>query len=177
MATTYSAAGDDVVALLAGVMKDSHDDLHAAGVRVGVLMAENPDGDAVKRGGYAVLAMIKPVPLKDRLTKGFDAELVIDLRGWNGLSREGRPALLDHELSHLAVVKLKPKELARLRHDDPNAPWWKTDDLGRPRLRSVPGDWNAGDGFKAVVERHGRSTVEFLNLDSCYSRAKAAVAG
>lgn len=177
MPTTYQTADDDVLDLLAAVMRESHPRLVEAGVKVGVTMALNPDGPAIRHGGYEALAQIKVVSLKDRLRKGIDAEMFVDESEWNRLDDDQREALLDHELSHLSLAWLTAKQLAALRHDNPEAPAWKLDDLGRPKLKSVPGDWNAGDGFAAVVERHGRAAVEFLNLSRCYARAKAACRG
>lgn len=174
MPTTYQHADDDILDLLAQVLRTHHPRLAEAGVKVGVTMAYNPDGPAIKHGGYEALACIKVVALKDRVRKRIEAEMFVDQSEWERLPEEQRVALLDHELSHIALVELPPRQLATLRRDDPDAPAWKLDDLGRPKLRSVPGDWSAGDGFAAVCERHGRAAVEFLNLDRCFGRAKIA---
>lgn len=167
MATTYADADPDTLNVVARAMRLWHPTLAEAGVRVGVLMASNPDGDAIKHGGYPVLACIKPVGLKDRLPKEYDAELLIDEGVWNTLREEQRLSLVDHELSHVALVPVPPKQ----RSDEPGEPWWKLDDLGRPKLKSVPGDWMAGDGFKAVVERHGKNAIEYLNLSGAKTKA------
>lgn len=174
MPTIYQTADADVLNLLARVLADYHPRLAAADVRVGVLTAYNPDGDAVRHGGYAAFAAIKPVSAKDRVPKGYDAELVIDERKWAELHDEQRVALLDHELSHLDVIDLSPAELKAARAESADAPTWKTDDRGRPKLRSVPGDWNAGDGFTQVVARHGLDAVEYANLQHARGRADAA---
>ena len=36
--------------------------------------------------------------------------------------------------------------------------------MGRPKLKIKLGDWNAGDGFKVVVERHGDYANEVVQL-------------
>lgn len=174
MPTTYQLADADVTDLLARWMRLEHPRLRDAGVKVGVLMAYNPDGPALKRNGYEVLAMIRPVPLKDRVTKGYDAELLIDERKWRDLRDEHRAAAVDHELSHIDTIDLSPEQLKAARREDSAAPTWKLDDLGRPKLRSVPGDWDAGDGFKTVVRRHGAFAVEYLNLANAKGKADAA---
>lgn len=183
MGTTYRDAEPDTLNVVARAMRQWHQNLTEAGVRVGVLMAENAEGDAIKSGGYAVLACIKVVSLKDRVSKEYDAELLIDGAVWDGLREEQQLSLADHELSHIDLRPLPPKQLAALRHDDPGAPWWQLDDLGRPKLKTVLGDWNAGDGFKAVVERHGKHAIEYVNLagvktkaDECKARHEAEVA-
>src|SRR5579862_8211422 len=149
-------------------MRRWHPALAEAGVQVGVLLASNPDGDAIVHNGYAALACIKVVALKDRVTKEYDAELLIDEHEWDGLGEPGRIATLDHELSHLRLVPLPPKQV------EPGGPAWKLDDLGRPRLKTVPGDWQGGDGFSAVVERHGSHAVEYHNLAMAKRRADIA---
>lgn len=174
MATTYQLADDEVTDLLGEVINEHHKALAEAGVKVAVVMALNPDGPGIKHGGYPALAKIKVVSLRDRVTKSRDAELLIDEREWNELRHEHRLALLDHELSHLTLVMLPPDQLRSARANDPEAPAWALDDLGRPRLKTVLGDWNPGDGFSAVCERHGEYAIEFLNLSRAWARAKAA---
>lgn len=174
MATSYQKADENVLEVLDTAMGNWHRNLRLAGVKVGVLMAYNPDGDAVKHGGYPALATVKVVSLKDRVTKEIDAEVLIDEAAWRELHAEQRLSCLDHELQHLNLVPLSPKELQTAQQYDPQAPWWKLDDLGRPRLRTVPGDWNAGDGFKAVVERHGHMAIEFHNLTMAKGKADIA---
>lgn len=171
MGKSVRNADPDTLNTLAKAMRSWHPDLVEAGVQVGVIMVSNTDGDAIKVGGYAALACIKPVGLKDRLPKEYDAELQIDERVWDGLREEQRLSLLDHELSHINLRRIPWKQLQEQRANDPGCPWWQLDDLGRPKLKSVPGDWNAGDGFKAVVERHGKHAIEYLNLSGAKTKA------
>ena len=166
--TTYQKADLDVLDYLARMLTAYHPRLREAGVQVGVLMALNPEGPAVKHGGYPALATIKVVSLKDRVSKGYDAELVIDQTEYERLAEGHRLALCDHELCHLQLVPLPPKQLARIRQDDPQAPDWKLDDLGRPRLKLKPGDHNVGDAFADVIIRHGQAALEYQG----YLRAK-----
>jgi hypothetical protein len=165
-------ADADVQNLLAQVMAEHYPRLHEAGVKVGILMARNTEGPALKRGGYEVLAMIKPVPLKDRLTKGYDAELLIDAREYEEFRERRRESLLHHELGHIDTVDLTPAEM-KAREEDESVTW-KTDDLGRPKLKSVPGNWNCGDGFVRTVAEYGTDAVEYENIRRCQARADAA---
>ena len=176
MATTYQIADGGVIDRLDRVMLQHHPRLRDAGVRVGVLFALNPAGPAIKSGGYAVLACIKIVSPKDRVTKGIDAELLIDERAWGELREGQQVATLDHELSH---IDLKNGWAAPVVDEGGNPTGdtefkFETDDLGRPKLVSVPGDWNGGDGFAAVVARHGADAVELLNLSRCQAFAAEA---
>ncbi|AWM38185.1 hypothetical protein GobsT_37030 [Gemmata obscuriglobus] len=178
MPTTYTIADDEVCALLAEVMGSWHQDLRDAGVKVACLFAANDKGPALKHGGYPVLACIKIVSLKDRVTKAHDAELLIDAGAWNDLRYGQRVATLDHELSHIRLKNFWRRPVLD-RDNQPTGQTevgWESDDLGRPALKSVPGDWSAGDGFAAVVARHGRDAIEFRNLATCTREAEAALA-
>lgn len=172
MPTTYTLADLDVTNLLARVMARRYPRLHDAGVKVGVLMARNPDGPAIKRNGYAVLGHIKPVPLKDRLTKGYDAELVIDAREYEDLRPRQQEAFIAHELRHIDTIDRDGE--AEEDDDTDTLATWKTDDLGRPKLKSVPGDWGDSDGFEDVVAEYGDDAIEYEILARCKSRADAA---
>lgn len=171
MPTTYTIADEEVRELLAAVVHKNHRDLHEAGVIWGVLMALNPGGIAVSHGGYPAAATVRIVPLKDRVTKHYDAEIVIDLRWWETHRRKHQLALLDHEVRHVALAKKLGRDV------ESDTLQFTRDDIGRPKLRLVKGDWNAGDGFADVCERHGEWAVEFENLSQCYSLAKAAAHG
>ena len=161
--TTYQIADQDVLGRLASVMEAHHPRLHQAQVMVIVLMALNPEGNAVTHSGYPCLACIKPLRLRDRVTKNADAELLIDESEWNQLRDEQQNALLDHELSHLDTVDAKEGEIG-----------WQVDDLGRPKLRSVKGDFQPSDAFERVIARHGTFAVEYLSIERAKIRADAA---
>lgn len=176
MPTTYQIADEEVCELLADVMRQYHADLTDAGVRVACLFALNEKGPAIKHGGYAALACVRVVALKDRVTKHHDAEVHIDERAWADLRHGQRVATLDHELTHLRLKRFWRKPVL----DENKQPTgrdecgWDTDDLGRPALKLVPGDWSAGDGFAAVVARHGADAIEFRNLATCRALAENA---
>jgi len=159
MPTTYEKAGRDVADLLLEVMSEFHTELGKEDVKVGVIFARNSEGAAVKKGGYPCAGKISIVSLKDRCEKSYDAELIIDQTWWTEGREAHHRALMDHELSHLELV------------EDEEEGGYKRDDQGRPSLRIKLGDWNAGDGFQAVVERHGDFAVEV----ACLRHAEAKV--
>ncbi|HEY1186671.1 MAG TPA: putative metallopeptidase [Gemmata sp.] len=177
MPTTYTIADAEVRELLADVMDRWHPDLRDAGVRIACLFASNPSGPAIKHAGYAALACVRVVALKDRVTKSHDAEVLIDERAWAGLRYGQKVATLDHELSHLQLKNFWRRPVL----DRDNRPTgqeetgWESDDLGRPKLKLVPGDFSAGDGFRAVIARHGADAIEFRNLAECQREAEAAL--
>ena len=179
MPATYSTADQDILDRLAEVMRSFHRPLYDAGVRVGVLLAASDTGHAVTHGGYPALATIKVVSLKDRVHKQTDAELVIDSREWDELPGASRDALLDHELSHLELKKYgySPVLTADREPTGETQIHFERDDLDRPKLTSVKGDWNTGDGFAAVIARHGRAAVEFRNIEAARRHAERALSG
>jgi hypothetical protein len=168
--TTYSIAEAEIVQQVGNVMEAHHTPLSSAEVRVGVLMAYNAEGAAVKSGGYPARASIRVVPHKDRVTKGYDAEMVIDRMEWESMRTEHREALIDHELMHL---ELKMKKVKGPKGSPPDHAIDR-DDQGRPKLKMRNGDWDAGVGFREVVARHGDYAPEFENLTRARSMAEAA---
>lgn len=151
MPTTYTRPGanDRVFELLGHALREWHTGLAKAEVSIAVLFAANEDGPALKVSGDPVLAKIKVLGLDWRILTGSDAVLKIDENAWNELEPSCQIALVDHELSHLRVVEKD----GRIRRDD----------IGRPKLRTVPGDWCHSDGFDQVVRRHGLSVVEAIS--------------
>lgn len=162
--TAYQTADGDVRKVVNEAIDSFHKRLRDVNLELGVLVAQNLSGPGVRHNGYPALATIRVVPLKDRVTKGYDAELLIDEREWNSMRPQHRLALCDHELTHLVIVK------------DKKSGEVKRDDLGRPKLKTQKGDWNGGDGFAEVVERHGDFAVEFLNAQRAFTKAKSAAA-
>jgi hypothetical protein len=168
MPTTYQKADDDVTKLVADILKTNHPDLAETGVLFGVLMAENPEGDAVKHGGYPALACVKVVSAKDRVSKEYDVEMLIDLRAWEEMTDRHKAAVIDHEIEHCKRVPNTAKRVAA------GELAWKTDDRGRPKVRLKKGDWQVGDGFACVVARHGDYAAEYLNIQRAKAFADAA---
>lgn len=169
MATTYSVPDDTdwSVTLLAQVMKEHHAHLVDAEAQVGILMASNSSGPAVKHGGYPASATIKVISLRDRVRKNIDAEITIDQEVWDALSKEQQAALLDHELSHLKLVIDSNSETEEVKRDD----------IGRPKMRIVKADHNVGDMFASVIERHGPNAIEFEAIRRGHAFAEAALKG
>jgi hypothetical protein len=145
-----------VVDLIARVINEHHGDLAKAGVTVHVLMAtnENKAGEpiaALKQRGYPIAAQIQITSLADRNRGIADAKLTIDEFAWDRLPDASRIALLDHELEHLSLVY--DSKTGQLKHDD----------LGRPKLRTRPHDFEVGF-FNTAAQRHGAAAVEVQAL-------------
>jgi hypothetical protein len=155
MGKTYEPAGKDVVALIVMMTDKHHSDLTENGVTVGALFCTSLDANgeakpSLKRHGHAVAAQIQITSLADRARGLPDAKLTIDTAAWYSLPENARLALIDHELEHL-----------RLDVDNKGQPM--ADDIGRPKLKIRYHDWELG-GFAAIVERHGESAVESMEI-------------
>lgn len=173
MAVFFGMPDDDAKELLAQAMRDWHPTLHRLGVKVQIIMAASDnDTPAVKHDGHAALASIRIVSLKDRLTKQFDAEMLVSRADYEEMSEARRLSMFDHELSHIDPVKKEVKQ--RKGYKGPEQYYVPLDDLGRPKLKLKLGDWSAGDGFRAVVARHGDNAIEFENLRRAYEFARKA---
>lgn len=176
----FSLPDDAANALLVKAVETWHPDLAENKVRVQMLFADTDgDGPAVRHGGYPAIATIRVVPLRDRLTKGYDAEMLVSRPDWDLMTAKHKLALLDHELSHLEVIRKEvkqPRGRGRPRKDEVVEKEYVVafDDLGRPKLKLRKGDWNAGDGFSEVVYRHGDYAAEFGNITRAYAAAYAA---
>lgn len=163
--TTYWKGDSSIDNLLSEVMELWHHQLHNAGVRVGIIYAANFEKPAVTHAGYPAVTAVKIVPLRDRLSKGYDAEMTIDAGWWRSASEDEQKAVLDHTLCFLELKRHKPKK--NQKKDDSNDAEGDImlDDNNRPILKLRKGDWNVGVGFRSVVARHGKKALEFQNIE------------
>jgi hypothetical protein len=150
---TYSLPSQSTTDLLDRVLQKYHRELILADVRVGVIMAfADCDEKTGERKGHAIKgyagaaagAQVKKVPLKDRLVKKYDVEILIDGDEWPLLGEPEKIALLDHELTH---VELRDGQ----------------DDLGRPLIKMRKEDFIAW-GFWDIIKRHGVAAMEHKAL-------------
>ena len=80
------------------------------------------------------------------------------------MKKEQLIALLDHELSHIELVRLKGQALKQAMADSAVlVPGGNSTDHARPCLKSVKGDFNAGDGFKS------QSSCDTVKMPSSFS--------
>lgn len=174
MSSIYFKADDSVKVMIGDVIRQWHPDLLKSQIRIGILFALSTKDDqpALKEAGYEVDGIIKVVPLKDRVTKLFDVEMILDGDAWKSKSEKHRLAYLDHLLCRIELKKpksSKPKKSntdngsdeEREEHDKEENAEYLTDDLGRPVYKLRKYDWNAGVGFRNVVERHKNFAPEY----------------
>jgi hypothetical protein len=177
MASIYIPANDAVIAMVKKVAGQWHPDLIKAKVDFGILLvlaASEKTQPAVKENGHAVGGTIKIVNPKDRITKKFDVEILLDGDEWKTDRDEHKVAKFDHLLSRLEVKKPKAKKKKGgggavhgkdEEREDHAESEFAMDDYGRPQLKIRKGDWNVGYGFADVVKRHGDFSPEVKALD------------
>jgi hypothetical protein len=157
MSVSYTICGEETQKLIKAAMDTHHANLSEAGVTVHAIFAEsyNKDGErlpAVKVHGIPASAKVSITSLEDRVRGIADAKMTIDRGEWGGMSESRKIALLDHELTHLVLLKL--------------------DDIGRPTLKLRHHDWEL-TGFAEVVERHGEASCEaaqFARFEETYGQ-------
>ncbi len=157
MSVTYEQAKWDVHKMAGEVMEQHHGKRlrFADGVfpTLCILMAnsskEEPNGSAVMLHGYPCQAVISVIPYKQRVDKRADVEIIIDEKNWHDLTEPQQRALLDHEITHLEFdVDLKTGIV-------------KTDDAGRPKLKTRTHDYQIG-GFREIARRYGADAPEVI---------------
>lgn len=167
MGKTFFRAAQDVADLLDEVKLKYHAELHNYGVKFGILMVmSHKEGTpALTHRGNPAAATVHVVSMKDRVSKNYDVELLIDADHWKNSNIESKRALLDHELSH---VTLKKKTIKNEKDQDGQVGQTivEEDDLGRPKIKLVHGDYDIGDGFLNVIRRYGDNSIELQNWKS-----------
>jgi hypothetical protein len=150
---SYRTAEPEILALLADVMKQHHGDLVEAGVTIEVFTAHAkrdrngaPKGPALKHHGTPALGTIRITSEEERIAGRKDAVMKLDGDEWPELPPEQQASLLDHEATHLLLVRDKEGNI-------------ELDDCFRPKLKMRPHDAELGL-FYQCVERHGMNAVE-----------------
>jgi len=155
MSTYEKARPSHEVHSIASEIRDQyHAELDEVEVTVGIMFAygtKSKNGKitspALKHHGVKAAAIVKINGLKARAEGLPDATIFIDGDEWSKWSEDRRRAILDHEFYHL--------EVARGGEDDEVL----SDDLGRPKLKMRPHDFEVG-WFMAIANRHGEASLE-----------------
>lgn len=140
---------DKVWQILHDLLDTHHEELKECDAKIAIVLVESDTGHAITHGGYRAYAKVRiATGLERSLQPGrerFDAVIQIDALVWEKLKHEISVALIDHELSHISFTGEQ--------HDDT-----------RPKLKMRKGDWNIGDGFEAVLNRHGVNSLEYISI-------------
>lgn len=166
MSTHFERNPEILTSALELAMTKYHPAIHAAGVKLVAIMARSFDANeepvpAIKLAGNPCLAKIKSYNLKQRHLTGYDGEVMVDGDLWDDLEEGQRIALFDHELTHLQIIIGMDGRM-------------KLDDLGRPKLKTIPDDYYI-NGFFCVIERHGEMANEARNIERVMLRVKASL--
>ncbi len=176
MSKVYFKADDSIVELMEEIKNKYHKDLKDCGAKIGIIMIADPGKHALMFRGSPAAATVHVVSLRDRITKQYDAEITIDAETWKNLKDISKRALLDHELSHIVVKKVKVKKSNKRRdeededteealeeHEQQNMEI-AYDDIGRPKLGIRKADYDTSDGFLSIIERYGIEALEYKNF-------------
>ena len=162
MPKLYNKPDDAALALLSQAMVHHHD-LDTYGVRVGIIMVDparsetgEPTGPAL--GSYSTWAETRLVGHKRRVYTPLDVEIDVDAARWREIDDPKRVALLDHELTHVEVMR-----------GSEGQPQQDVD--GRPKLRLIDDDYKL-TGFYAVAERHGPNAMEVIGARGLWDRGR-----
>lgn len=147
MAKTFRKSDSYMRSLVEEVMRLYHPDLIEYKISVDLIDAyDSGGGAAVVHGGRPAYAVIRSIPLKDRVMGRGDAEITFDALVVGRMTERQRKALIDHELYHLEFKLNKDGEKT-------------VDDLGRYLFKMRPHDREFG-WFESVAMRWGRDSVE-----------------
>lgn len=161
---TYSKCGDDVAAIVTGLIKKHRPDLKKADLAIDLLfVTHDGEGPALKLHGYPCVAVVRIVGVKDRSCGRGDAEIVIDHEQWLTSSPETQKAILHHELHHLL--------LALDTHKQPRA-----DGAGRPVLKIRKHDHQLG-WFMEVAQIYGRASIEVQQAERLLDQGRQSYFG
>lgn len=151
MPTSFSEAPAAVRDLAVGLIEAHYQDLKEGDVTITYLMAHNPDGPALTKGGWPCKALVKINSLRDRVAGLSDCLILLDEDGWREWSAKHQLAVMDHELFHVLVCRNK---VGAIKYDDAN----------RPKLKLRPHDFEC-TGFHAIARRHGAHSVEVQGIE------------
>jgi hypothetical protein len=150
---SYERAPKAIREQVTSVVERYHSGLADAGIRIDVLMVrptvddnDDPTGPAIKVGGYPAVACIRILGLKDRVARGYDAEMLLDADHYELAGEADQVAMIDHEITHIEAVT-DEKGAIRL------------DDAERPKLKMRKHDVNVG-WFSEIARRHGEASLE-----------------
>ncbi len=188
MSSLYMRADERIAELVATAMTSWHPTLTKAGVKIGILfvLSARESQPALKENGHPVEGTIKIVSLKDRVSKGFDVEMLLDGDEWSHNQEPHKLALVDHLLSRLEIRKPKAKKKKKAKgsegavhgedgeREEHEEQEFMMDDIGRPIIKIRKADWRAGNGFREVVERHGPYSVEYRTTQQAWMIVETA---
>jgi hypothetical protein len=116
---------------------------------------DEPRGEALASRGRPILGMIRIMSTEDRAAGNADVRVILNGDRWGQISAPMQRGVIDDCLTQIMVLQ-----------DDSGI---KRDDLGRPKLRRRPWDFEHC-GFHEVAERHGASSVEVHNFKVLFDK-------
>lgn len=147
MAKTFRKSDGYIRSLVEEVMRLYHPDLVEYKISIDLIDAYDSKGEAaVMHHGLPAYAVIRTIPLKDRVMGRGDVEITFDANRVARMSERQKRALIDHELTHLEFKLNKDGEKT-------------VDDIGRYLFKMKPHDREFG-WFESVAMRWGKDSIE-----------------
>lgn len=147
MAKTFRKSDAYTRDLVEQVVNKYHTHLRDYNVQIDLIDAYNSSGGpSVLHNGLPAYAVIRSVPLKDRVMGRGDIEITFDALEFGRMKERQRKALIDHELTHVEFKLNKDGEKT-------------VDDIGRYIFKMRPHDCEFG-WFHSVARRWGIDSIE-----------------
>lgn len=147
MSKTFRKSDSYTRDLLEQVINRYHTHLKDYNITIDLIDAYNSNGGpAVLHNGLPAYAVIRSIPLKDRVMGRGDVEITFDALEFGRMKERQRKALIDHELTHLEFKVNKDGEKI-------------VDDIGRYVFKMRPHDREFG-WFHSVARRWGQDSIE-----------------
>lgn len=116
----------------------------------------------LKHHGAWAAAVVRLMRPAEQVFRNHSAEIVVDMCTWEGLSVEGKRAVLDHELTHILPAK-NPKDGSLIKLDN-----------GKLRLKMKADDFSL-TGFIEIARRHGKAALEVQAIAKAHKALQDAV--
>ena len=113
---------------------------------------------ALVKNGVPCAAQIRVISPFNRQTDNYDVKIIIDGDNWRDLTKEEKIAIIDHELTHLSIVR-----------DREGEPVMINEESDKVKLKLIRDDIQMW-GFNDIMIRHGANSQELQILQHLVNR-------
>lgn len=159
---SFWLADKSVTDLLEEIRDEYHPHLMEA--RIAVLFSDKRKVS----GNMIILGCMKKVSGEDKVLSNFDFKMVLSAMDWAELGSKQKRALIDHELSHADVERVKLTEMVGGRKKPVKDEHGRVvytqeikydDDTGRPKFKTKGHDF---ENFAHIAKRYGVEVAEVI---------------
>ena len=113
---------------------------------------------ALIKNGVPCAAMVRVISPFNRHTDNYDVKIILNGDFWRDLTKEEKIAVIDHELSHIRMIR-----------DREGEPVMIDENSDKVKLGTVKDDIQMW-GFNDIIVRHGKNSQELQVLQSLVNR-------